>query len=43
MVVEIRVLRRRKGRRRSSGGGSTGRRGGEDVFVGEIKKVVDSK
>jgi hypothetical protein len=43
VVVETRVLRRRERRRGSSGGGTTGRRSGEDVFVGEIKKVVDSK
>ncbi|CAH8278741.1 unnamed protein product [Arabidopsis lyrata] len=42
VVVEIRVLRRER-KRGTSGGGTTGRIRGEDIFVGEIKKVVDSK
>ena len=40
MVVVVRVLRRERGG--GSSGGGSGRRGGEDVFVGEVKKVVDS-
>ena len=42
VVVEVRVLRRRERGGGSSGGGSGGR-GEEDVFIGEIKKVIDSK
>lgn len=41
MMVVVRVLRRERGGGRSRGG--SGRRGGEDVFVGEVKKVIDSK